>query len=169
MRKRMVLGLSDRAVGRGVGISEEEEKSNVAEALKAPKPYAAHRFSRCQSIQVGSRCSPGSPVLNGKRYALAIPKLILDRVRVSTGYLVHEKGVVGCESEEGECDAERLCWLALDLADTPAVHWLLSFHGSTSKSALFVLNLRRRRIRRPAKSSGTTCPLCPTSEAGKSC
>ncbi|KAK7038559.1 BTB domain-containing protein [Favolaschia claudopus] len=51
-----------------------------------------------------------------RHYVLAIPELIIARRRVWTQYLVHdEDGIEACETEEGECDAERIRWLSLDL------------------------------------------------------
>ncbi|KAJ7938627.1 hypothetical protein B0H13DRAFT_1587568 [Mycena leptocephala] len=49
-----------------------------------------------------------------KRCVLGIPKLMLARRRVWSGYLVREVG--GCRGEGGECDAVRLRWLAHDLS-----------------------------------------------------
>ncbi|KAF8191017.1 hypothetical protein K438DRAFT_1970764 [Mycena galopus ATCC 62051] len=50
-----------------------------------------------------------------KRYTLAFTELLLEQRRVATGFLLHEDEIPGCDGDEGECDAERLRWLAIDL------------------------------------------------------
>ncbi|KAF7344647.1 BTB domain-containing protein [Mycena venus] len=91
---------------------------NLAREMNIPSilPGAMYQASKAHGLDILYGRSARIEHENDRRHCVtAIPELIVARRRVLSGYLVNKETADGCDAEEGECDAERLRWLALDL------------------------------------------------------